>query len=151
MAVYTLAVLASPYPRTACTVALHAGVLIGWYTHLTSDRLEASPEIKPIVSALTASAPNSLAKMRMLAEFLQRNIRYVTPGMPAYFGYFDHGVVAIKLPEGLSDSSLIATLKHPKLGTLLLFDPTNEKTPFGEIGGCLQVNNYPSAGTCRTS
>jgi len=40
----------------------------------------------------------------------------------------------------LSDPSLIATLKHPKLGTLLFFDPTNEKTPFGEIGGYLQAN-----------
>jgi len=58
----------------------------------------------------------------------------VTSEMPAYFGSFNHAIVAIKLPEGLTDPSLIATMKHPQLGTLLFFDPTNEKTPFGEIG-----------------
>jgi hypothetical protein len=167
----------------------------GWYLHLTSGRLDASPEIKQEVSALTASAPTPLAKMRALAEFIQRNFRYVaislgiggiqphpaaqvfahrygdckdkatlmqsmlreigvdsfyvvinhergsvTPATPANVSAFDHVVVAIKLPEGLTDPSLMATMKHPKLGTLLFFDPTNEKTPFGQIGGNLQAN-----------
>jgi hypothetical protein len=31
-------------------------------------------------------------------------------------------------------------MQHPKLGRLLFFDPTNELTPFGEIGGYLQSN-----------
>jgi hypothetical protein len=35
---------------------------------------------------------------------------------------------------------LIATVQHPRYGTLLYFDPTNELTPFGEIGGYLQQN-----------
>jgi len=64
----------------------------------------------------------------------------VTPETPAYVGAFDHAIVAIKLPEDLKDRSLIATIKHPQLGTLLFFDPTNEKIPFGEIGGYLQAN-----------
>ena len=32
------------------------------------------------------------------------------------------------------------TLQHPRLGNLLFFDPTNETTPFGQIGGYLQAN-----------
>jgi hypothetical protein len=44
------------------------------------------------------------------------------------------------LPNGLTDPSLIATVDHPKLGKLLFFDPTNELTPFGQIGGYLQSN-----------
>ncbi|HXX02032.1 MAG TPA: transglutaminase-like domain-containing protein, partial [Candidatus Acidoferrales bacterium] len=60
---------------------------------------------------------------------------------PASIGAFDHVIVAIRLPENVSDPSLIATVKHPKLGTLLYFDPTNELTPFGQIGGYLQANN----------
>jgi hypothetical protein len=44
------------------------------------------------------------------------------------------------LPDGLTDPSLIATIQHPKLGRLLFFDPTNELTPFGQIGGYLQSN-----------
>ena len=63
----------------------------------------------------------------------------VTREMPAHDG-FNHVITAIKLPDGLTDSSLIATWQHPKLGRLLFFDPTNELTPFGQIGGYLQAN-----------
>lgn len=54
---------------------------------------------------------------------------------------FDHAILAIKLPpDAESDRSLIATIQHPKLGKLLIFDPTNDVTPFGQIGGYLQSN-----------
>ena len=63
----------------------------------------------------------------------------VQPDMPAHDG-FDHVVLAIKMPEGVDTTALTAKLQHPKLGTLLFFDPTNELIPFGEIGGYLQGN-----------
>jgi len=63
----------------------------------------------------------------------------VTPETPANV-YFSHAILAIKLPGNVSDPSLVATAEHPRLGTLLYFDPTNEITPFGEIGGYLQAN-----------
>jgi Domain of Unknown Function with PDB structure (DUF3857)/Transglutaminase-like superfamily len=63
----------------------------------------------------------------------------VRPDMPAHDG-FDHVVLAIKVPEGVDTKALTAKVQHPKLGTLLFFDPTNELTPFGEIGGYLQEN-----------
>jgi hypothetical protein len=63
----------------------------------------------------------------------------VTRDMPAHNG-FNHVITAIKLPDGLNDPSLIATIQHPKLGKLLFFDPTNELIPFGQIGGYLQGN-----------
>jgi hypothetical protein len=64
----------------------------------------------------------------------------VTPQVPANIGSFNHVVLAIQLPAHVSDSSLVATIQHPRLGPLLYFDPTNELTPFGEIGGYLQAN-----------
>lgn len=64
----------------------------------------------------------------------------VSSDTPANVGSFDHVVLAIKLPADVSDPSLIATFQHPRLGRLLYFDPTNEVTPFGEIGGYLQAN-----------
>jgi hypothetical protein len=64
----------------------------------------------------------------------------VTPETPANGDAFNHAIVAIKLPTGLTDSSLIATMEHPSLGKLLFFDPTNELIPFGQIGGYLQAN-----------
>jgi hypothetical protein len=63
----------------------------------------------------------------------------VTADMPAHNG-FNHVITAIKLPDGISDPSLIATMVHPKLGKLLFFDPTNELIPFGQLPGYLQAN-----------
>jgi hypothetical protein len=63
----------------------------------------------------------------------------ITPKTPAHHG-FNHAITAIKLPDGLADPSLIATIQHPKLGKLLFFDPTDELTPFGQIRGALQAN-----------
>jgi hypothetical protein len=64
---------------------------------------------------------------------------WITPDMPANDG-FNHVILAIKLPSGLSESSLVATMRNPQLGNLLFFDPTDELTPFGTIGGNLQDN-----------
>ncbi len=63
----------------------------------------------------------------------------VTRETPAHSA-FDHVILAIKLPDDVKDPSLIAVLQHPKLGRILFFDPTNDVTPFGEIGGYLQAN-----------
>ncbi len=63
----------------------------------------------------------------------------VTPQTPAHHG-FNHAILAIKLPDGLNDPSVIATIQHPKLGRLLFFDPTNELIPFGQLPGYLQAN-----------
>jgi Domain of Unknown Function with PDB structure (DUF3857)/Transglutaminase-like superfamily len=64
----------------------------------------------------------------------------VNMATPANAFAFDHAILAIKLPAGMSDTSLIATVQHPGLGTILYFDPTSEMTPFGQIPGYLQAN-----------
>jgi uncharacterized protein DUF3857/transglutaminase superfamily protein len=64
----------------------------------------------------------------------------VTRETPAHAGGFNHAITALKLPDGVSDPSLLATLQHPKLGTILFFDPTDQITPFGQIKGALQSN-----------
>ena len=63
----------------------------------------------------------------------------VTRDMPAHNG-FNHVITAIRVPEGLSDPSLVAMTQHPKLGRLLFFDPTNDLIPFGQLPGYLQAN-----------
>src|SRR5467141_2530863 len=64
----------------------------------------------------------------------------VTPETPAHMGGFDHVIIAIKLPDGATGDSLVATMVHPKLGKILFFDPTDELTPFGQLNGALQAN-----------
>jgi hypothetical protein len=64
----------------------------------------------------------------------------VTPEMPAHMGGFDHAILAVQLPVGVEDKSLVALQQHAKLGRLLFFDPTDELTPFGQLSGPLQAN-----------
>jgi hypothetical protein len=64
----------------------------------------------------------------------------VSSSTAAHVSGFNHAILAIKLPDGLRDSSLIAVRDDPKYGTLLFFDPTNDLTPFGQISGNLQEN-----------
>ena len=165
-----------------------------WYFNLVGERVDASPEIKQQVIALTGSKATTLEKMQAIAEFVQHDIRYVaielgiggmqphsapdvfshrygdckdkatlvrsmlheigvesyhvlindergsvTGDMPAHNG-FNHAITAIKLPDGMADPSLIATMQHPKLGRILFFDPTNDLIPFGQLPGYLQSN-----------
>jgi hypothetical protein len=64
----------------------------------------------------------------------------VGAAMPASPFWFNHVILAVRLPENLKDVSLEAVLTDPKLGRLLIFDPTDEYTPFGHIRGALQGN-----------
>lgn len=63
----------------------------------------------------------------------------ITPAVPAT-RWFDHEILAIRLSEDLKDSSLAAIYGHPKLGRVLIFDPTDEMTPLGKLRGRLQAN-----------
>lgn len=64
----------------------------------------------------------------------------VGPDSPPHIDAFNHAILAIRLPEGVIEPSLVATQKHPKLGTILFFDPTDRMTPFGSLRGPLQAN-----------
>jgi Domain of Unknown Function with PDB structure (DUF3857) len=55
-----------------------------------------------------------------------------TDKSPANLG-FDHVIIAIQLPDAAYKKDLPAVLDHPKLGRLLIFDPTSELVPFGQI------------------
>lgn len=56
----------------------------------------------------------------------------VTDKSPASLG-FDHVILAIQLPEASYKKDLPALYEHPKLGHLLIFDPTAELVPLGQI------------------
>jgi hypothetical protein len=165
-----------------------------WESGLAQGRRDASQDIKQKVTELTAGKTAQLEKMRALAQFVQRDIRYVaiqlgiggwqphpapeifthkygdckdkatilstmlkeigvtsyyvsvntergtvTPATPAT-RWFNHEILAIRLPDGLEDASLLAVFPHAKLGRLLIFDPTDDMTPFGQLRGALQAN-----------
>ena len=166
-----------------------------WETNLTQGRRDPSPELKQKVAELTANVPDTLSRMRALANFVQRDVRYVaielgiggfqphlardtyfhrygdckdkatlmsamlkeigvdsyylsinttrgavTAKTPPNMYWFNHEILGIKLPDDVKDSSLVATYQHPTLGRVLIFDPTDELTPFGQLRGELQAN-----------
>ena len=47
--------------------------------------------------------------------------------------HFNHMILAIRLPSGVSDAGLYSVVNDPKLGKLLIFDPTNPYVPLGYI------------------
>ncbi len=49
----------------------------GWYARLAEGRRQTSPEIRQKVAELTSAASTTLDKIRTLAAFVQRDIRYV--------------------------------------------------------------------------
>src|SRR5467141_636892 len=63
------------------------------------------------------------------------------PDRPPMIGWFNHEILAVQLPESVRDNSLVAVVEHPRLGRLLIFDPTDEYTPFGQLRGELQANH----------
>jgi hypothetical protein len=62
------------------------------------------------------------------------------PDRPAMVGWFNHEILAVRLPVDMNDPALVAVVEHPKFGRLLIFDPTDEWTPFGQLRGELQSN-----------
>lgn len=53
---------------------------------------------------------------------------------------FDHVIIAIPLPASDDHGELYSILHHERLGTLLLFDPTDDSTTFGYLPPSLQAN-----------
>ncbi|HEX3577836.1 MAG TPA: DUF3857 and transglutaminase domain-containing protein [Thermoanaerobaculia bacterium] len=74
--------------------------------------------------------------------------RTVEPSFASVDG-FNHVIVAI--PLGADAPNLPAVINHPRLGKVLLFDPTSEMTPIGSLPEYLQNNELlvvtPEGGT----
>lgn len=62
----------------------------------------------------------------------------VDPSFPSVHS-FNHVIAAIQLPRERV-KGLDAVIEHPKLGTLVLFDPTSTTTPFGQLPPYLQAS-----------
>ena len=53
---------------------------------------------------------------------------------------FNHVILAIQLPEGSFTAPMAALYEHPQLGHLLIFDPTSQVVPMGQIPSYEQDN-----------
>jgi len=64
---------------------------------------------------------------------------FVHPSYPSIA--FNHAILAIRLPDSVSDAGLYAIVPNKKLGRLLIFDPTNERVPLGYLPWYLQQSD----------
>lgn len=64
---------------------------------------------------------------------------FVTPQTPPNLS-FNHVILAIRLPGDVKDARLQVVQQHPRLGSLLFFDPTDDVVPLGQLAGGLQAN-----------
>lgn len=165
-----------------------------WQTGLASGKRDSTPDINNKFAEITGGKPTPQEKMREIAGYIQKDIRYVAievgiggwqphsaseifshrygdckdkatlmstmlklAGIDSYYLFintrrgavgpetppermFNHAILAIRLPAELTDNRFQAVYAHPRLGNLLIFDPTSEKTPIGQLNGELQGN-----------
>ncbi len=159
-----------------------------WYTQLYSTVRDTNPSLSQKVQELAPANLPLLQRIKALAGFAQRDVRYVaisigigglrphnaseifnhrygdckdkatvlstmllqigvksypiivndergvvTKDTPANLNGFNHVILAIALPEASYSKPMPALYDHPTLGHLLIFDPTNEYVPFGQI------------------
>lgn len=64
----------------------------------------------------------------------------VTLESPVSLYSFNHAILAIRLPDDVPDEGLDGLIRNPKLGRLLVFDPTSPITPLGRLPYYLQDN-----------
>ncbi len=165
-----------------------------WYNQLTIGVRDPSPALQQKVQELAPASMPLLERIKVLARFAQRDIRYaaieigiggfqphpastvfsnrygdckdkatVLSSMLAQIGVksyyipihtdrgiysektpptngFNHVILAIQLPEASYKEAMPAMYEHPKLGHLLIFDPTSTMVPFGQIPSYEQDN-----------
>jgi hypothetical protein len=166
-----------------------------WFDRLSRERRALNDAVSQKAGTLTVNSPDTLAKMRVLAEFVQKEIRYVsiqigiggfqphfassvlanrygdckdkatllsamlkavgvdshyviahtdrgsvTLESPVSLYSFNHAILAIRLPDDVPEEGLDGLVRHPRLGRLLVFDPTMPTTPLGRLPFYLQEN-----------
>jgi Domain of Unknown Function with PDB structure (DUF3857)/Transglutaminase-like superfamily len=166
-----------------------------WYESLSKGCRAPDSAVAAKAQALVAGASDTFSRLRALAEFAQKNVRYVAieigiggfkphtagsvlvnlygdckdkatllaamlqacgvdsyylivnsdrgtvdAGSPPSLYSFNHVVLAIRLPGDVAGDDLPAVLDHPRLGRLLVFDPTFPYTPLGRLPYYLQGN-----------
>jgi Domain of Unknown Function with PDB structure (DUF3857)/Transglutaminase-like superfamily len=85
-----------------------------WYSGLTGSSRAASPQMQQKVADLTANQPDQLAKMKALAEFVQRQVRYVAIeiGIGGYQPHNASDVFAHRYGDCKDKATLMSSMLH---------------------------------------
>ena len=119
-------------------VAIELGIG-GWQPHPASEVFaHRYGDCKDKVTLMSAM----LKEIGVDSYYLDINTRRgaVTATTPPHMYWFNHEIMGIRLPDNVTDPSLVAIYNDQTLGRILIFDPTSELTPFGQLRGHLQGN-----------
>jgi hypothetical protein len=105
------------FPRDSAMRARSSGSWrdIGlWYSQLTANSRQTTPEIQKKVAELTANSPALLDKMQALASFLQHDIRYVAieVGIGGYQPHPAEAVFRNRYGDCKDKATLLSTMLH---------------------------------------
>jgi hypothetical protein len=166
-----------------------------WYYQLANAKRQPTAEVQAATQKLLAGKNTFEEKLRALAAFAQRDVRYVaieigiggyqphdansilanrygdckdkvtlmsamlaSAGIKSHYVVaettrgvvaqeaptvrsFNHAIIAIEVPKSEKlPASFHSVIDHSKLGKLLIFDPTNDLVPIGELPSYTQSN-----------
>lgn len=132
-----VAALAAFAQRDIRYVAIEIGIG-GWQPHAATDVFTRRyGDCKDKVTLMSSMLRESGFESHYVLVHTERGV--VSPDYPPAMT-FNHVILALRLPDEVVDANLYAVMKHPKLGRLLFFDPTDEMTPLGHLPEYLQAN-----------
>jgi hypothetical protein len=107
----------------------------GWKPHTAADVFEHQyGDCKDKATLLATMLKEAGFNSYLVSVDDRRGI--VEPNYPSI--YADHSIIAIRLPDTVTNAGLYSVVDDPQLGRLLFFDPTNEYVPLGYIPSYLQ-------------
>jgi hypothetical protein len=119
-------------------VAIELGIG-GWQPHPASEVFSHRyGDCKDKATLLSAM----LKEIGIESYYLSINVTRgaVNDQTPPQMYLFNHEILGVRIPKDLDDPSVVAIYSHPSLGRILIFDPTDDMTPFGRLRGELQAN-----------
>lgn len=119
-------------------VAIELGIG-GWQPHAAAETFSHRYGDCKDKATLTSSM---LREIGIESFYLDINVwrGAVSPQTPPQPFWFNHEILGVRLPDDMKDASLVSVYTDPKLGRILIFDPTDDLTPFGQLRGPLQAN-----------
>ncbi|ABF39544.1 hypothetical protein Acid345_0539 [Candidatus Koribacter versatilis Ellin345] len=128
-AVAKIHAIASYVQHNVRYVEISIGKVGGWQSHMAGDTFaNGYGDCKDKATLLVTMLQEAGIESYLALVDSERGV--VNPAVPTPWT-FDHMIVAIKIPSNTDATSLFARVDDPKLGPLLIFDPTDDMTPFG--------------------
>ncbi len=122
-------------------VAIELGIG-GWQPHAAAETFSHRYGDCKDKATLTSSM---LREIGIESFYLDINVwrGAVSPQTPPQPFWFNHEILGVRLPDEMKDASLVSVYTDPKLGRILIFDPTDDLTRLVNCAGrCKRIMGF---------